>query len=51
MTQSDQGLSAKTRWTIVGLLSASITINLLDRQTLSVLAPFLRDPVAPGSPM
>jgi MFS family permease len=50
MTQSDQGLSAKTRWTIVGLLSASITINLLDRQTLAVLAPFLRDPVAPGSP-
>ena len=30
------------RWTIVGLLSASITINLLDRQVLSVLASELR---------
>ena len=35
-------LSSKTRWTIVGLLSASITINLLDRQVLSVLASELR---------
>ena len=43
-------LSSSTRWTIVGLLSASITINLLDRQTLAVLAPFLRDPTAAGSP-
>src|SRR5947209_537656 len=42
-TQAEPGLSAKTRWTIVGLLSASITINLLDRQTLSVLAPLLRE--------
>jgi MFS transporter, ACS family, aldohexuronate transporter len=31
------------RWTIVALLSASILINLLDRQTLAVLAPLLRD--------
>src|SRR5262245_9150787 len=31
------------RWTIVGLLAASIMINLLDRQTLSVLAPLLRE--------
>jgi len=31
------------RWTIVGLLAASMTINLLDRQTLSVLAPLLRE--------
>jgi hypothetical protein len=31
------------RWTIVGLLSASIAINLIDRQVLSVLAPVLRD--------
>jgi ACS family hexuronate transporter-like MFS transporter len=31
------------RWTIVALLSASIMINLLDRQTLSVLAPLLRE--------
>jgi MFS transporter, ACS family, hexuronate transporter len=36
-------LSARSRWTIVGLLAASITINLLDRQTLSVLAPILRE--------
>ena len=35
-------LSPRTRWTIVGLLSASITINLLDRQILSVLASELR---------
>ena len=39
---SDSVLSPKTRWTIVGLLSASITINLLDRQVLSVLASELR---------
>jgi ACS family hexuronate transporter-like MFS transporter len=38
----DSALSSKTRWTIVGLLSASITINLLDRQVLSVLASELR---------
>jgi ACS family hexuronate transporter-like MFS transporter len=31
------------RWTIVGLLAASMMINLLDRQTLSVLAPLLRE--------
>src|SRR5690349_15692120 len=35
-------LSDTQRWTIVALLSASITINLLDRQVLSVLAPVLR---------
>jgi len=35
-------LSDRQRWTIVGLLAASITINLLDRQVLSVLAPVLR---------
>jgi len=38
-----QGLTDNQRWTIVALLAASITINLLDRQTLSVLAPLLRD--------
>jgi MFS transporter, ACS family, hexuronate transporter len=38
----DVGLTSKQRWTIVGLLSASITINLLDRQMLSVLASELR---------
>jgi ACS family hexuronate transporter-like MFS transporter len=37
------GLTDGQRWTIVGLLAASITINLLDRQTLAVLAPLLRD--------
>jgi MFS transporter, ACS family, hexuronate transporter len=41
-TQADAGLSSKARWTIVGLLSASITINLLDRQVLSLLAAELR---------
>lgn len=41
-TQPEAVLSSKTRWTIVGLLSASITINLLDRQILSVLASELR---------
>jgi ACS family hexuronate transporter-like MFS transporter len=39
---TESALSSKTRWTIVGLLSASITINLLDRQVLSVLASELR---------
>ena len=36
-------MSPKTRWTIVALLSASIAINLIDRQVLSVLAPVLRE--------
>jgi ACS family hexuronate transporter-like MFS transporter len=36
-------LTEGQRWTIVGLLSASITINLLHRQVLSVLASELRD--------
>jgi MFS transporter, ACS family, hexuronate transporter len=39
----DSVLSPKARWTIVWLLSASITLNLLDRQVLSVLAAELRD--------
>ncbi len=39
---SDTGLSPRARWTIVGLLSTSIAINLLDRQVLSVLASELR---------
>jgi ACS family hexuronate transporter-like MFS transporter len=34
---------ARLRWTIVALLSASIAINLIDRQVLSVLAPLLRE--------
>ena len=43
VTTADPVLSSKTRWTIVGLLSASIAINLLDRQIFSVLAPLLRE--------
>src|ERR1044071_5767898 len=31
------------RWWIGGLLFASTVINYIDRQTLSVLAPFLKD--------
>ena len=31
------------RWAILGLLFFSITINLLDRQVLSLVAPILRD--------
>jgi len=30
------------RWWIAALLFASTTINYIDRQTLSVLAPFLK---------
>ena len=30
-------------WTIVGLLSASIGVNLIDRQALSVMAPVIRE--------
>jgi ACS family hexuronate transporter-like MFS transporter len=37
------GLSSKTQWTIVALLSASMAINLLDRQIINVLAPILRE--------
>jgi ACS family hexuronate transporter-like MFS transporter len=40
---TDTPLSSNVRWTIVALLSASITINLLDRQILSVLAAELRN--------
>jgi MFS transporter, ACS family, hexuronate transporter len=36
-------LAGKRRWWIVGLLCASIAINLVDRQVLSVVAPVLRD--------
>lgn len=43
MTQLDSVLSSKTRWTIVGLLFASIAINLVDRQVFAVLAPLLRE--------
>ena len=33
---------ANLRWWIGGLLFASTVINYLDRQTLSVLAPYLK---------
>ncbi|MBM3814935.1 MAG: MFS transporter [Acidimicrobiia bacterium] len=33
----------RRRWLILALLTASITINLLDRQVLSVMAPLIRD--------
>ena len=42
-TANSMGLSSKTRWTIVALLSASMAINLLDRQIINVLAPILRE--------
>ena len=35
-------LSSEKRWVVVGLLSASIAINLIDRQALSVMAPLIR---------
>jgi len=34
--------SARTRWWVAALLFASTTINYIDRQTLSVLAPYLK---------
>ncbi len=33
----------KTRWVITALLTVSTILNFIDRQTLSILAPFLRD--------
>jgi ACS family hexuronate transporter-like MFS transporter len=42
-TANSVGLSSKTRWAIVALLSASMAINLLDRQIINVLAPILRE--------
>jgi ACS family hexuronate transporter-like MFS transporter len=43
MKANDPEFPSSVRWTIVGLLSASIAINLIDRQVLSVLAPVLRE--------
>ena len=38
------GLSYRTmRWVIAGWLTLSTILNLIDRQSLSILAPFLRD--------
>ena len=33
----------KMRWVIAAWLTLSTILNLIDRQTLSILAPFLRD--------
>jgi ACS family hexuronate transporter-like MFS transporter len=43
MTVTEILASPRQRWTIVALLSASIAINLLDRQVINVLAPLLRE--------
>src|SRR5260370_38989192 len=43
MTATEILASPRQRWTSVGLLSASIAINLLDRQVINVLAPLLRE--------
>jgi len=47
-TAADNGVSARRRsysraWLIVGLLTFSTVLNYLDRQSLSILAPFLRE--------
>ncbi|HYO80302.1 MAG TPA: MFS transporter [Bryobacteraceae bacterium] len=36
-------MSSNLRWTIGGLLFLSTVVNYIDRQTLSVLAPFIKD--------
>lgn len=41
--QTGAGISSPRSWWIVALLSASIAINLVDRQVLSVVAPVLRE--------
>jgi ACS family hexuronate transporter-like MFS transporter len=43
MSELEIGLSSRTRWTIVGLLAASMTINLIDRQVFAQLAPILTE--------
>jgi ACS family hexuronate transporter-like MFS transporter len=40
---SEQAAASPFRWQVLALLFFSITINLLDRQVLSVAAPVLRD--------
>jgi ACS family hexuronate transporter-like MFS transporter len=40
---SEQAAASPFRWWVLALLFFSITINLLDRQVLSVAAPVLRD--------
>lgn len=41
MATAENEVSTSKRWAIVALLSASITINLVDRQTVSVMASTL----------
>jgi ACS family hexuronate transporter-like MFS transporter len=43
MTTVTEVITPRQRWTIVALLSASIAVNLLDRQVINVLAPLLRE--------
>lgn len=43
MNVTNTVMERRQRWTLVGLLSASIAINLLDRQVMNVLAPLLRE--------
>ena len=43
MNVTTSAMEQRQRWTLVGLLSASIAINLLDRQVMNVLAPLLRE--------
>ena len=42
MTPADNGISMTRRWLLAFLLSASIAINLIDRQVLNNLGPTLR---------
>lgn len=36
-------LTSRSRWVLCGLLLAGTTINYLDRQTLSLMAPLMRE--------
>lgn len=36
-------LTSPSRWVLCGFLLAGTTINYLDRQTLSLLAPMMRE--------
>lgn len=38
-----QGLSQRLRWVLIGWITVSTILNYMDRQTLSIVAPFLRD--------
>ncbi len=42
-TGSDDPSGSRLRWTILGLLFAITVINFIDRQTLSILAPKLKE--------